>query len=239
MKSTTVHSRGLGWPVFTLTLSFVAVCLFNGSLSKAQSAAQEESARPPWKINVVGPQHPVKRAEQVDINAQTERIIEDQLPCHIPIKAELKNLDKEPLLRHLEVKVTNTGSKPIYFLELDISLPKNLSEGGYPLVCPLRYGRMAFINLYEKVQPDDVPIRPGESYVFKIEKSNLDGTESYLMEKGELFDLKLIYFYFYFINFGDGTGLATPYGTPLPNIRNKTSKNSRESVRNKEQAVVG
>ena len=222
-----------------LSISFVTVGLLTRSLSKAQSAPQEERGRPPWKVKVVGPQHPDKRAAKVDINAQTERIIENQIPFHIPIKVELNNLDKEPLLRHLQVKVTNTGSKPIYFLQLYVDLPKNLSEAGHALVCPLRYGRMEFIDLFEKVQPEDVPIRPGESYVFKIPKNNLDATESYLMEKGELFDLKLIYLYFSYVNFGDGTAFSGNTGTPLPNIHSeKSSRNSCEPVRKKAVASI-
>ncbi len=226
--------------VMMLSISFVTVGLLTHSLSQAQSVPQEESARPPWKVNVVGPQHPVKRAEKVDINAQTERIIENQIPFHLPIKVELNNLDKEPLLRNLEVKVTNTGGKPIYFLELDVHFPKTLADDGHPLFIPLRYGRMAFIALDEKVRPEDVPIRPGESYVFKISEDDLNSFEAYIGKRGQwLSDIKLIYFMFSDLSFGDGTAFTTNHGIPLPNIpAKKTSKNSCEPVRKNERASV-
>ena len=224
----------------TLSIALVALCLFAGICSTAQSATQETKELPPWQVKVVGAQHPTKRAEQVDINAQTERIIENQIPFHIPIKVELNNLDKEPLLRNLEVKVTNIGMKPIYFLELVVDLPKTISPGGNPIIFTLVYGRMEFINLDEKVQPDDVPLRPGESYVFKIPENQVGAFEK--IEPGWNYshsDIKLVYLWLAHLSFGDGTAFTGAQGTPLPNVRsNKTSSNSYQPVNNRKIAEI-
>ena len=237
---TSSRRHGLSLLVISLSISVFALCLFGGVLSKAQSAPQETKELPPWEVKVVGAQHPTKRAALVDLNAMTGRVFENQLPFHLPIKVELSNYDKEPLLRNLEVKVTNTGTKPIYFLELDILLPKTISPAGGPLGFDLVYGRMEFIDLTEKAQPDDVPLRPGESCVLKAPENqvrgfeNIEGARNYFHS-----DIKLVYLVFTHLSFGDGTGFAGIQGTPLPNVRsNKSSNNSCEPIKNREPAAI-
>lgn len=237
-----ISSRRHGLPLLAISLSilFLIVCFFAAIRSTAQSAPQETKELPPWEVKVVGPQHPVKRAEKVDINAMTERIIENQIPFHIPIKVEFNNLDKEPLLRNLEVKVTNIGKKPIYFLELDVNLPKNIFEDGNSLVYPLRYGRIEFIDIFEEARPEDVPIQPGESYIFKISENELNASESYMAQRNTpLAAAKLIYLFFYHLNFGDKTGFSTNTGIPLPHANpKKVSGNLCQPMKEKEQTNI-
>jgi hypothetical protein len=77
----------------------------------AQSTTPQ-GPKPAWQVKVVGPRQ-LSRIPRADTSAVSERVIENQIPSHIPIKVELKNLENEPLLRNLEVKVTNTSDKPI------------------------------------------------------------------------------------------------------------------------------
>lgn len=61
-----------------------------------------------------------------------ERVLEDTIPKHLPIKVKLKkekekafkDAKNEKWLRDFELEVTNTGDKPIYFLHLSIELPE-------------------------------------------------------------------------------------------------------------------
>src|ERR1044072_3920667 len=57
------------------------------------------------------------------------REVEDKIPKHLPIKIKvkkgekLKDSENDEWLRDVEVEVTNTGTKPIYFLEVRLSVP--------------------------------------------------------------------------------------------------------------------
>jgi hypothetical protein len=62
------------------------------------------------------------RAQELE---KEERQLEDAIPKHVPIKVKIKaekekafkDLHNEKWLRDLEIEVTNTGTKPIYFLD--------------------------------------------------------------------------------------------------------------------------
>jgi hypothetical protein len=199
-------------------------------LSRAQTKAQQSQDLPPWQVKDVGPPSISKmESYKPDLSASTstERVIENQLPRHLPIKVELKNLDKEPLLRNLEVKVTNTSHKPIYFLELVIALPDVLFDDGYPAGFSLWYGRTELIEFSEPLQPEDTPIKPGESYVFKIPEKKLGGFESYIAKRNLTHSgIKKVHLFFQHLNFGDGTGFSTTGGRPKNIHKRQTSKGS-------------
>ena len=46
--------------------------------------------------------------------------LNDKIPKHLPLKIKFEKAETEDLLATINVKVTNTGNKPIYFLLLDI-----------------------------------------------------------------------------------------------------------------------
>lgn len=108
-----------------------------------------------------------------------ERVIDNLVPKHVPIKIKLKE-DKERALKDmnndkwtsdLELEVTNISDKPIYLLELWVEMPEIISENGHRVGFTLRYGRAAFVDFDARPIPDDKPIQPKETYVFKIEES--------------------------------------------------------------------
>src|ERR1700745_1456155 len=66
---------------------------------------------------------------QASVTQRTpERELKDEIPKHVPIKVKVKNLNSEKWTRDLEVEVTNTGDKPIFFLFLILSLPDVQSD---------------------------------------------------------------------------------------------------------------
>jgi hypothetical protein len=178
------------WPLVLLT-SFVLVCGFGLWSSTAQAP-------------------------------QVEREFEDKIPKHLPLKIKLKNAEKvrspqnENWLRDLEIEVENRSNKPIYFLLLGVILDDVTTEDGHHIGFSLQYGRGDLVDWMAPLEPDDVPIKPGESYTFKIPADDQQGWERHaarvgLQKKG----VKKVRFMFKSLNFGDGTGFGTIEGVPV------------------------
>lgn len=202
--------RNIASLVFVLTVSLL--CAIWVISSVAQTSSQEDKTPGRWKVKKTF----VRRlgVKPKDTLGTDERVIEDQIPPHLPIKIEFENLDIEPLLSNLEIKVTNTSDKPIYYLRLGIILPDVLSSTGDQIAFSLRYGRI--MDFEETARPEDVSILPGESYVFKTPEhypSHLKSRHS---------EIRRVFLFFQMINFGDKTGFWRTDGTPVPNTR-KTS----------------
>jgi hypothetical protein len=147
---------------------------------------------------------------------EVERELEDNIPKHLPLKIKVKNLKSEKWAREFALEITNTSDKPIYFLDINISLPDVITENNRNLGFPLRYGRGALISFAVPLEPDDVPIKPGETYTLQIPKQLQLGWERFVARRGISKDEpKKIKFIFQFLNFGDGTGYRFPSGIPF------------------------
>lgn len=80
-----------------------------------------------------------------------ERVLEDTIPKHLPIKVRIKkdkekafkDLKNERWSRDMEIEVTNTGGRPIYYLNLSIQFTDVKADSGYPFAFPLEFGRTA------------------------------------------------------------------------------------------------
>ncbi len=158
-------------------------------LSKATPSAQENPSRP-----------------------QTKKLV-NLIRHHLPLKVKVKNFHNEKWVRDLEVEVTNTSDKPIYFLEFFVVMRDVKSVNGNPVGFPLRYGRMALVDYTTPLQSDDVGIQPGETYTFKTSERHLKGWEINKENRPEPKRVDLI---FVQLNFGDGTGFQGTAGTPVP-----------------------
>ena len=152
-------------------------------------------------------------------HAQIE--IKNQIPKKVPLKIEFKNYDSERWVHDLEIVVTNTSTKPIYYLFLNLGLDVKADNGS-------NYGFPFFFgngNLYgsidTKAGPDDEFIAPGEVYTFRIEakfaeawdyrKTNSLTAPFYVEPRNAEFELG-------WISFGDGTGFQGG-GTPFKKKR--------------------
>jgi hypothetical protein len=164
-------------------------------------------------------------------NAQTEeRIFENAIPKEVPLKVRLKkekeqsfkDLTNEKWVRELELEVINTGEKPIYYLAL--VLETNIDGG--PVLVPdsvrngrvgldVRYGSDDFGDIVTKARGDDIPIKPGETYILTVDSREAQAWEMFIHDgiHPQATKVKLI---MQIITFGDGTGLWTSSGTPFP-----------------------
>jgi hypothetical protein len=87
-------------------------------------------------------------------------------------------------VREFELELKNTGDKPIYFLYLD--LITDVKIGGESLEFTLVYGRAELGDIITKAQSDDVPIKPGETHVFKIHPSQVPAWEQSVLKGNHL-----------------------------------------------------
>ncbi|HEX8069170.1 MAG TPA: hypothetical protein VF546_04400 [Pyrinomonadaceae bacterium] len=181
------------WPLVSLA-AFLLVCACGVALSAAQSA-QEGTAE--------------------------ERKFENMIPANVPVKVKIKNepafkdLDNDKWARDLEIEVENKSNKPIYHLLLSLTLPEVFTENNRRLTFPLRYGRADLIDLGVPLQPDDVPLQPGNAYTFRIPVQLQEGWQRFAarrqLPKSEPRKVQLK---FLSLNFGDGTGFDTSDGAP-------------------------
>lgn len=159
-----------------------------------------------------------------------ERVIDDTIPKHVPIKVKLtrekekafKDLKNDKWYRDFELEVTNKSDKPIYYLELVLVMPDEISINGNPMGFPLRYGRPEFIYFDTRPLPADIPIKPGESYVFKIAEKFQEGWQEEKARSNRP-DPAKIQFIFVAMSFGDGTGFNGSPAWPYPYTREQSS----------------
>jgi len=150
--------------------------------------------------------------------ALQERILDNGVRQHVPIKikikkekeASFKDLKNEKWVREFELEVTNTGEKPIYYLYLD--LVTDVKMAGRPLVFSLQYGRAELGDLVSKALPDDIPIKPKETYIFTLHQGQIPAWEKSVRE-GRHADATKLHVALQALSFGDGTGYFgnTPY----------------------------
>ena len=161
-----------------------------------------------------------------------ERILEDKIPKHVPIKIKIraerekafKDLNNAEWHRDFELEVTNTSSKPIYFLRLIFLMPEVISGSGHPVGFPLIYGRTDFIHFNTLATPRDVPIQPGATYVFRILDEDQRAWEGHRAKENRS-DPKKIELIFAQLAFGDGTGFDGTDAKPFPFKREQSTYN--------------
>lgn len=143
--------------------------------------------------------------------ALQERIFENKIPAHIPIKIKIrkekeesfKDLKNEKWLREFELELTNTGDKPIYYIDIAMDTDVKFEGSGPEIVFSLRYGRPELGDIVTKATSDDVPIKPGETVILTV--GNVTAWERGIREnrwpESTKFTAEI-----QVLSFGDGTG---------------------------------
>jgi len=160
---------------------------------------------------------------------EEERLLEDQLPKHLPIKIKIKpekekgfkDLKNESWARDFILEVTNTGDKSIYYLSLNIWSDVKTKSGQF-IVFGLRFGQDELGDIRVKSQPGDMSIKPGETYGFTIHPGQLEAWE-FMNRKENRPPAKKLRARFDLLSFGDGTGYAGTDGLALPRKLNERS----------------
>ena len=123
--------------------------------------------------------------------SQEKRKINIHTFTRMPVEVkEIRNLQNEGnWLRDLEIEVKNISRQPIYFISLTLGFPDvpapppqprpdgsiaSRSETGFSVY----YGDLRLMNVERLAGSDDIPLKPGETYVFKIPNARVIGYES-------------------------------------------------------------
>jgi hypothetical protein len=152
-----------------------------------------------------------------------ERELEDKIPKHLPIKVKIKkekekafkDVGNEKWLRDFELEVTNIGDKPIYFLYFVVTLSDITDSGGTNLAFPLHYGRHELGSIENKPEAEDIPLKPGETFVLKAYDGNVRAWDIVRRKYNKPQPKKLI-LKFQILSFGDGTGFSGTGGQVFP-----------------------
>jgi len=159
-------------------------------------------------------------AQTPEEQSPKERVLENKIPSHVPISVKIKK-EKETAFKDLnnkkwahdfELEVKNTGNKPIYSLSLMLVTDVK-AAAGFSIVAPLSYGKLG--KLTDLAGPDDVPIKPGETYVFRIHPGQLAAWDSIGPKEHRPYP-KRIQLKLEGLSFGDGTGLVGNDGEIIP-----------------------
>jgi hypothetical protein len=187
--------RSLSPTMFVATLpgAFLILSGVVGMVGTAQSPAQEAAVQP----------------------TPQERVWEDRVPKHLPIKVKVKNHNNEKWFSDIEVEVTNTGDKPIYYLMIVLFFGDVTMESGIGIGFPLRYGRPELSRIGNRATPEEVPIKPGETYVFKSHEGLAKGWEGF-RAKRNMRHPKKIGIRFEILSFGNNTGFMGRDGGFVP-----------------------
>jgi hypothetical protein len=171
-----------------------------------------------------------------------ERLLQNNVKKEVPIKLKIKK-NKEKSFKDLkngkwvsefELEVTNTGDKPIYFLY--IMLTSDVKQNGYPMVFPLQYGRRELGDIITRAKPEDVAIKPGETYVLTIHPGQIETWEKAVLE-GEQPDATTLSAELQMLSFGNGYGYFGNEPYPPPGLE-KLIRESRGEALNKGQPLA-
>ena len=158
-----------------------------------------------------------------------ERELEDKIPKHLPIKVKVKNIERvkdlnnDQWMRDVEIEIQNTGDKPIHYLRLSLYFVDVKLESGDELGFPIGYGNPRFVDFAKRATSQDIPLRPGETYIYQFSKRWAGRWEKFKVTR-KLPHPKKIGLQFEILSYGDGTGFVGTGGETVPNPQYSNSK---------------
>jgi archaellum component FlaF (FlaF/FlaG flagellin family) len=176
--------------------------------------------------------HTARPSQEGRVSSEAnERRFENTVPEHVPLKVKLKSeksfkdFKNKGWVRELEIEVTNTGSKPIYYLYVVLVFPDVLVNG-HQLTLRTTYGRKELGLPETPVEPDDVPVLiPGQSLTIKLPERKVRAYEQSRDDEGRP-DPKTVEFEVQAVKFGDGTSFRGRKGMLWKEATKKQSSNA-------------
>lgn len=176
-----------------LTL-FAVVCVIGFATSRARTTATQDT-----DVD--------KKYKTFGVKRKFRQRIDKDAPLEV---VSVKNIDarEEEWISGLEIEVKNISDKPVYHILMYLEFPDVKYPGyDYGSGFYVSYGASRLSDIREVARPEDVPIKPGETYSFKIPEGRAQGVQS-MKQSFQLTSQQMgnIVTHFQNINFGDGTG---------------------------------
>ena len=130
--------------------------------------------------------------------------IKNKIHKDVPLKIEVENANSEKWVNELEIKVTNTGEKPIYYLYFLLVIDDVKNEEGVDIGFTFTFGDGRNYSRDELARPTDASIKPNQSHTFKINEKVAKRWEVG-KSRNSFIEPKAAYFRLGWISFGDGT----------------------------------
>ena len=142
------------------------------------------------------------------------------IPKTVPIKIEIPDNDQDSPPDEIVIKITNTGDKPIYFLNLNVdSIEKIAGERvGFP---SLKYGNVMlgdFSLVAEQIAQEREKsqfLAANDFVELVITKGQMQGFKK-LLSKRNYEGFPRLELALSVLSYGDGTGFVTPSAVPMP-----------------------
>lgn len=169
----------------------------------------------------------------VSSQEEVESRIINKIPSHVPLRVEIRNGGLDSNLEDVEIKITNTGTRPIYYLSLTLAsaeefMPRNRVGLGTSLKIGnpklADYSRSA--SHFETERANTVPFAPQDSRIFFIAKQEAEGFWKVMNDKGYPTDSKLV-LEIQNLSFGDRTGYFTRDAIEMPKPALNTTEGAR------------
>ncbi len=157
-----------------------------------------------------------KQESQVTEEFGSKRKLKQRKFKDMPIVVhKVRNIDAEESewFRTLEIEVKNVSNKPIYYILLNIEFPDVSPPVNAPSNAltgfPIWYGDARFSRGSELATPEDVSLKPGETYAFKIPAPRVQGLETLKKHRRLTSEaIKNLVISFVSVSFGDRTGFT-------------------------------
>lgn len=169
----------------------------------------------------------VPAAFEQGVRGQNKETIDNQVPKHLPIKVEILYGKRAEVLENAEIKVTNTGKRPIYSLHFQVSTHE---DAGLPMqygISSLYLGRPELRTYGNLANADDPVLKPGEILAFTLTEESVrrfrEGIQTHQQAVPKKY--KLV---FQFLGFGDDTGFSGTTGAPHPSKKEQPFVNATD-----------
>lgn len=151
---------------------------------------------------------------------EEQRII-NSVPSKVPIKIEIINGGMKSALEDIEIRITNTGNRVIYYLDLSLTSAEEFMPRHRVGATSIRLGNPKLGDYSQSVdhflseRAATIPFEPSDSKSFSITKEKAAGFWRVMQEKGYSPESKLV-LELQTLSFGDRTGLFTRDAIEMP-----------------------
>lgn len=159
-------------------------------------------------------------ASNVFSQNQVEQRIINTIPSKVPLKVKIINGEMSTPLDEMEIRVTNSGDKPIYFIQLSMASAEEFAPRNRVGLTSFQIGNSELgdfaisQSLIEEKKKRSEPFEPGATRIFRVDKKLVGPFWDLMNEKGYSNSARIV-LQLNILTFADGTGYMTPQAAEM------------------------